>query len=297
MQVRAQAHAGEEHRGEEDIGGHGHLFGDELAALAQVAEDEAGEIGAGDVGHAEHVLGAPGHEEAKGQGPHGQAAAVGVVAGDPAEEADHQQAHHQGEHEEEDDEQNGPQHAAGAAGADGVDDGEDDDAHHVVDEGRAQDGRAYLGVEAAHLGQGLHRDADRGGGEDRAHVQAPHHAGEIESFMVEQQIGPAAEDEGHHHAQHGDEQGLHARAPQLLHVRIQARQKHQHQHADLGGLHDEIRGLHHVEAAGAQDDAGQQRAHHLGLVGLFRQQAQGFGGQQDDGQPEDISVIHIITYP
>lgn len=281
-QVGLHAHAGKEDGGEDHVGGDGHLLCHELAGLSHVAHDKTGKKGTGNIGHAEELLGAVGHDEAEGQGPHRHAAAVPVVLGNELEELHHSQTHQQGEEEEARDLH---QHQRGAAlaGAEAGEEGQHHDAQNIVDEGGTEQGRAGLAFQLAHLVEGLHGDAHGGGGEDGAHKGGLQHVVGGELVLKEEKVYRAAQHHGDNNAHHGDAAGLKTGLLHLVQVRIDAGQEHDHDDTDLGGLHQKIRALQHAEAAGPQNNASQQCAHHLGHVDLLRDQTQKLCGQQNDG--------------
>lgn len=63
---------------------------------------------------------------------------------------------------------------------------------------------------------------------------------------------------------------------QLLDVGLESGAEHEHHHAQLGEHSEEVTGLDQVEDAGPQQQAGQQRAYHLGHIHPFVSMAKHF---------------------
>ena len=57
----------------------------------------------------------------------------------------------------------------------------------------------------------------------------------------------------------------------------------EHHHAQLGEHREEVTGLDQVEDAGPQQQAGQQRAYHLGHIHPFGKHGKALCDQQDQG--------------
>ncbi len=70
---------------------------------------------------------------------------------------------------------------------------------------------------------------------------------------------------------------------QLLDVGLESGAEHEHHHAQLGEHSEEVTGLDQVEDAGPQQQAGQQRAYHLGHIHPFGKHGKALCDQQDQG--------------
>ena len=77
---------------------------------------------------------------------------------------------------------------------------------------------------------------------------------------------------------------------QFVDIRAHTGGEHQHDDAQFTELGNEIRFRQHVEACGAQDQASQQGAHHLGHLEPLGQQAQQLGAHQDQGKIQQIMI-------
>ena len=153
-----------------------------------------------------------------------------------------------------------PRHAA--------DDGQRDQAQHIVDQRRRQDGVAHLGLQLAQLLERLHRDAHGGGGEDGADEHRlqeagvhdhPHAGGEDRQSRAQGQ-----RDE---HAQERHQEARLAAVLELLDISPHAGGEHQHDDAQFAELGEELRLAQYVQHGRPQDQSGQQRPYHLGQSG------------------------------
>ena len=81
----------------------------------------------------------------------------------------------------------------------------------------------------------------------------------------------------------GDEKGSFAGFFQLLDIGLESGAEHEHHHAQLGEHSEKVTGLDQVEDAGPQQQAGQQRAYHLGHIHPFGKHGKALCDQQDQG--------------
>ena len=164
------------------------------------------------------------------------------------------------------------------------DDGEHDDADDVIDDGGADDGGADPSPQVAHFPQGLHRNGDRGGGHDGADVDGVQELAAAGSDAVIDAEQNRPEEKRDKDADAGDEQGGAAGLFQLGQVGIQPGAEHQQDDADLRHAGEEIRLGDPAQYAGADDQPGKDLPDDLRGVQPAGQQAEGFGGKDDNGK-------------
>ncbi len=161
------------------------------------------------------------------------------------------------------------------------DEGEGHDTQDVVDKGGAQNGVARAGGELAHLPEGLHRDAHRGGGEDDADKDV------FQKVLCAAVEGggqkEAARQRGQDAAQ-GDHKGRTAGFFELVDIRLQAGGEHKDNHAQLRHLVDEGGLLEKPQKCGAEYQSGHQRAHHLGHGEALGDDAEELGADENERQ-------------
>ena len=291
-----QADAGEEHRGQQQVG-KGLELGIDISAPGGVGDDDAGGESADDVRHAEDPLGDIGHEQAQHKGQQGEPVQVLLIPVlVPGKALDAQESHNGHEHEEQQNLQQDHPHVYRVPGHAG-DDGEDDQAQHVVDEGRRQDGVAHPGIQLAQLLEGLYSDGHGGGGEDGADEDMLQHHGGIALTRGEQEAQGRAHSERHQHADEGHQKAGLPGVFQLPHVGGHAGAEHHDDDADLRDGVQEIAGLHNAQHPGPEDQAGQQRAHNLGQLQLLGDQAEHLGAQQDQRDVQQKIIRFQKYYP
>ena len=148
---------------------------------------------------------------------------------------------HSGEHEEQHDLQQHQGDAVLSAGQ-ATDDGQGNQAQHVVDQSRRQNGVAHLGIQLADLLQCLHCDADGSCSKDGAdeHILQKS-AGLNHAGPVCEHRQTCAQHQWDDHAQQGHQEARLAAVLQLLDIGAHAGGEHQYDHAQLAELGEELR--------------------------------------------------------
>lgn len=129
-----------------------------------------------------------------------------------------------------------------------------------INDCRAQNRRAHLAFELAHLAQGLDRDRDRGRGQHHADERRLEHVVRIGRVIGKHQIAPDAADERHDNADDRNDKGRKTGGFELLEVGVQTGIEHQDDDADFGGLDQKIGLTDPAETARSHQHAGNQRA-------------------------------------
>ena len=242
VHLRLDAHAGEEHRRQQQEAQRLEL-GLDIGGLGGAGDHQARHIGAGDVRHAEELLRAVSHQKAQHKGQHRIAAPLpaGPQGHQPAEELVGEEGDHSGEHEEQHDLQQHQGDAVLSAGQ-ATDDGQGNQAQHVVDQSRRQNGVAHLGIQLADLLQCLHCDADGSCSKDGAdeHILQKS-AGLNHAGPVCEHRQTCAQHQWDDHAQQGHQEARLAAVLQLLDIGAHAGGEHQYDHAQLAELGEELR--------------------------------------------------------
>ena len=212
----------------------------------------------------------------------------------PVPDNPHANGHHKEKHRVEKD----LDHAAIFASPCAQNTGQHDNADHIVNDRRTDDGRAQESLERSQLLKGCHRDGDAGGCHDGTDKQGTvklraAHGGKAIERAVKQ--GAAHQRNGHAHA--GDQRCNGTCLEQLPEIGAKAGGKHQQNHANLGKGGNAVAELNPVEHTGTYDQAGEDFAHHLRGLAFARRKAEQFGRNQYDCQIFEKAVHKNASFP
>ena len=261
--VGFQSDAGEKHRGKDDIVADVNAALD-IRCVLHRAKNDARNVRAGNIGNAEVPLSDVGHGKAERNADDGDALGMGVAGVEPLHRKVDDKADADSNQEEE---CRLDQHTADAgtlarAGAQHA--GQHNDADDIINDRRADNGRAEEAFQVAQLLQRGHRDRYAGGRHDRADEQR---AVKLRAAhgrkAVERTVEQCAAHQRHQNADTGDEGCDGACAQQLLQVGAKAGREHKQYHADLSKGGNGIVGLHQIQKAGANQQAGDDLADYL----------------------------------
>ena len=293
--VGFQTDAGEKHGGKDDIVADVNAALD-IRCVLHRAKNDARNVRAGNIGNAEVLLSDVGHGKAESNADDGDALGMGVAGVQPLHHIVDDKADADSNQEEE---RRLDQHTADAgtlarAGAQHA--GQHNDADDIINDRRADNGRAEEAFQVAQLLQRGHRDRYAGGRHDRADEQravklrAAHGRKAIEC-AVEQR----AAHQRHKNADTGDEGRNRACAQQLLQVCAKAGRKHQQHNADLRKGRDCITGLHQIQKAGSDKQTGKDLAHDLRGLAFTGDQRKELCAQDNDRQISKNGIHEISS--
>ena len=192
------------------------------------------------------------------------------------------------------------QHAADAgalAGAGTQHAGQYDDTDDVINDRRADDGRAEEALQVTKFLQRCHCDGNAGGCHDGADEQRTVKLRAAHCRKaVERAIQQRAAHQRHKHAHAGDQRSDGAGAHQLFQVRAQAGGEHQQHDADFGEDGNGIASLYQVQQARPDEQTGDDLAHDLRGLALAGDQRKEFSAQNNDRQVTK-NGIHEISSP
>ena len=294
LQIGLDADGREEQRREQHIAEHVGLACDIVAHISQRAEDDAGEICAGDVGDAEEALCNVAHQQGERNRINRDAAVLVPFLLHLEERLVHDQADDRNEYEERYNAGQNEQRAYRRIGQ-RAQNGQDDDAQNIVDNGRAQYRCADPAFQLAHLAQRLDRDRNRGCGQNDTDERRLDHVHLIARVVVERKIASHAAEKRYDDADHCNDERGEAGLFQLLQIGIHARIEHQNDNAELSCLDQEVSLAHPVEHTRADQNTGDQCADDLRHVNSFARQTENFRRQQDDRYRQKIIVRHYFS--
>jgi hypothetical protein len=166
-----------------------------------------------------------------------------------------------------------------------VADREGEQAQHVVDDRRADDGPGGFRLQLPHLFQHIGRDGDARGGERRADEHGAG-KGEPEQHGCEVAGGPWDD-----HAEQGDHEVL--RLGDVLDAKLQPYDEQQHDRPEVGDAADKTRVGDEAEHARSHDKAHEDLSDDRGLVDPGGEQVPRQGNEEQEAHLELDEVDHF----
>ena len=256
-----------------------------IGCIMNVAQHDTSNVSTGNIGNAKVLLCNVSHGKAEAKAGNGNALGVGVTVIQPGhglvQHKTDNDRHHKEQHRVD-------QHLADAgtaffAAAGPQNAGKHHNADNVINHGCADDGGAQEAFQLAKLLQGCHRDGNAGCRHNGADEQCFIKFRTADSTQtIERTIQQRTAHQGNKNTHAGNQSCNGAGFHQLLQVGAKAGGEHQQNNADFRKDRDGIAELNNPQQRGANQQTGDDLAHHLGCLEFAGNQAKKLSCNQYD---------------